>query len=184
MSGNIHDKGVQVIIGYLGQKYAQDFPLSLCCRVCFEQNYAHVDGDSASGAELAAILSSLADAPLRQDLAITGSINQRGEIQAIGGCTYKIEGFFNLCDKRGLTGAQGVIIPYLNINDLTLKDEVVEAVKAGKFHIYAIKHIDEAVELLTGIKAGSPTGGKYPPDTIHGMVYRKLKKFYRRSVGE
>ncbi|MCL2406495.1 MAG: AAA family ATPase [Defluviitaleaceae bacterium] len=195
MSGSIHSKGVQVIIGYLGQKYAQNFPLSLSCRVCFEQSYASIDGDSASAAELLTILSSLADAPIRQDLAITGSMNQRGEIQAIGGVTYKIEGFFALCNQRGLTGRQGVIIPYVNKNDLTLKNEVIEAVKAGKFHIYAVKHIDEAIELVTGIPAGTRIGrdgeaastkdeGKYPANTIHGMVYRKLKKFYRRAIGE
>ncbi|MCL2703774.1 MAG: AAA family ATPase [Defluviitaleaceae bacterium] len=183
MSGNIHIKGVQVIIGYLGQKYAQNFPLSLSCRVCFEQNYAGIDGDSASGAELVAVLSSLANVPIRQDLAITGSINQRGEIQAIGGVTYKIEGFFALCKQRGLTGKQGVIIPHVNIQDLTLRDEVAEAVKAGMFHIYAINHIDEAVRLLTGLEPGAETNGKYPPDTVHGLVYKKLKKFYKRSIG-
>jgi len=173
MSGNIHSKGVQVIIGYLGQKYAQNFPLSLSCRVCFEQNYGGIDGDSASCAELTAILSSLADTPIRQDLAITGSINQRGEIQAIGGVTYKIEGFFSLCKKRGLTGKQGVIIPHVNINDLTLRDEVIEAVKDGLFHIYSIKHVDEAFHLLTGIEAGE----------LHGLVHKRLKKYYKRSVG-
>lgn len=184
LSGQIHDKGIQVITGYLGQKYAQDFPLALSCRVCFEQNYAGVDGDSASGAELLTILSSLADVPLRQDLAITGSINQRGEIQAIGGVTYKVEGFFALCKQRGLTGKQGVIIPMVNIVDLTLRDEVVQAVREGKFHIYAIDHIDEAINLMTNQEAGILTDGKYPKSTIHGLVYRKLRKFYRRSAGD
>jgi predicted ATP-dependent protease len=184
MSGSIHDKGVQVIIGYLGQKYAQNFPLSLSCRICFEQNYSGIDGDSASSAELYAILSSLADVQVRQDIAVTGSINQRGEIQAIGGVTYKIEGFFALCSKRGLTGRQGVIIPEKNVRDLALNDEVVKAVKEGKFHIYPINHVDDGIELLTGIAAGEKADGKYPEDSIHGMVYRKLKRFYKRSNGE
>ncbi|MBR1738621.1 MAG: AAA family ATPase, partial [Firmicutes bacterium] len=123
MSGNIHDKGVQVITGYLGEKFAQDFPLSLSCRICFEQNYSGIDGDSASSTELYAILSSLANLPIRQDIAVTGSVNQKGEIQPIGGVTYKIEGFFDICNKRGLTGKQGVMIPKQNVKDLTLKDE-------------------------------------------------------------
>lgn len=184
MSGNIHDKGVQVISGYLGQKYAQNFPLSLSCRICFEQNYSGVDGDSASSAELYAILSSLADVPLRQDVAVTGSINQRGEIQAIGGVTYKIEGFFSLCKQRGLTGRQGVVIPAKNVRDLALNDDVVEAVKEGLFHIYPIDHVDEGISILTGLAAGVKENGKYLPDSVHGMVYRKLRRFYKKSSGE
>ena len=154
MSGQTHDKGVQIITGYLGQTYAQKFPLSLSCRVCFEQNYNGIDGDSASSTELYCILSSLAELPIRQDLAVTGSVNQKGEIQAIGGVTYKIEGFFDLCKKRGLTGKQGVIIPVSNIRDLVLKDEVVEAVKEGVFHIYPISTIDEGIALLMSTPAG------------------------------
>lgn len=183
MSGAIHDKGIEVIVGYLGQRYAQDFPLSLSCRVCFEQNYSGVDGDSASSTELYAILSSLADAPIRQDIAVTGSMNQRGEIQAIGGVTYKIEGFFNLCKRRGLTGKQGVIIPIQNISDLVLNDEVIEAVCDGKFHIYSISTTDDGIELLTGIPAGVKNEkGKYPTDSIHGRVYKKLREFYKKSI--
>ncbi len=185
MSGSIHDKGVQVLTGYLGQMYAQDFPMSLSCRICFEQTYSGVDGDSASSTELYAILSSLTDTPITQEIAVTGSINQRGEIQPIGGVTYKIEGFFDLCSKRGLTGSQGVIIPAQNVNDLVLKDEVVEAVKKGTFHIYAISHVDEGIEILTGVSAGKKNEkGKYPINSIHGKTLKKLKEFYKKSIDE
>ena len=185
MSGNIHEKGIQVLTGYLGQTYAQDFPLSLSCRVCFEQNYSGIDGDSASSTELYAVLSSLAELPINQEIAVTGSINQRGEIQAIGGVTYKIEGFLELCKKRGFTGNQGVIIPKQNVNDLALNDETVTAVKEGKFHIYAIGHIDEGIEILTGVKAGEKNSrGRYPSNTVHGMVFKKLKEFYKKSSAD
>lgn len=185
MSGKVHNKGVHVLAGYLGQTYAQEFPLSLSCRICFEQNYYGVDGDSASSTELYAILSSLCEVPIRQGIAVTGSINQRGEIQPIGGVSYKVEGFFKLCKARNLTGEQGVIIPYQNVKDLVLKDEVIEAVKEGKFHIYPIRHIDEGIEILTGISAGQKNEhGRYPDDTIHGKVYNKLKRFYKGSINE
>ena len=179
MSGQTHDKGVQIITGYLGQTYAQEFPLSLSCRICFEQNYNGIDGDSASSTELYCILSSLAEMPIRQDLAVTGSVNQKGEIQAIGGVNYKIEGFFDLCRKRGLTGTQGVIIPATNVVDLVLKEDVVKAVKEGQFHIYPITHIDEGIALLMGMEAGKKDkDGHFPADSIHGKVMNKLKKFY------
>jgi len=182
MSGSVHDKGVQVLTGYLGQKYAQDFPVSLSCRICFEQNYSGIDGDSASSTELYAILSSLSNVPIRQDIAVTGSINQHGEIQPIGGATYKIEGFFDLCKARGLTGKQGVIIPTRNIRDLVLKDEVIEAVKNNTFHIYPISHVDEGIEILMGTPAGKTP---YPFNTVHGKVYRKLRSYHRKgSKGE
>ena len=185
MSGQTHDKGVQIITGYLGQTYAQKFPLSLSCRVCFEQNYNGIDGDSASSTELYCILSSLAELPIRQDLAVTGSVNQKGEIQAIGGVTYKIEGFFDLCKKRGLTGKQGVIIPVSNIRDLVLKDEVVKAVKEGVFHIYPISTIDEGIALLMSTPAGEKDEkGEYPPDSVHGKVMAKLKAFWKYAEGE
>jgi predicted ATP-dependent protease len=185
MSGNIHEKGIQVLTGYLGQTYAQDFPLSLSCRVCFEQNYSGIDGDSASSTELYAVLSSLAELPINQEIAVTGSLNQRGEVQAIGGVTYKIEGFLELCRKRGFTGSQGVIIPKQNVNDLALNDDAVNAVKDGKFHIYAIGHIDEGIEILTGVKAGEKNSrGNYPPNSVHGMVFKKLKEFYKKSTAE
>lgn len=178
MSGQTHNKGVQIISGYLGQMYAQKFPLSLSCRICFEQSYSGIDGDSASSTELYAILSALSSLPIRQDLAVTGSVNQRGRIQAIGGVNYKIEGFFDLCRRRGLTGSQGVLIPVSNMKDLVLKDDVVQAVEEGKFHIYPVKTIDEGIELLTGCPAGEPDAeGKYPQDSVHGRVYERLKAF-------
>ncbi|MCL2388015.1 MAG: AAA family ATPase [Defluviitaleaceae bacterium] len=181
MSGSIHDKGVQVMIGYLGQTYAKDFPLSLSSRICFEQNYNGIDGDSASSTELYAVLSALAEIPIRQDIAITGSMNQHGEIQPIGGATYKVEGFFDLCKTRGLTGNQGVIIPTRNIRDLVLKDEVIEAVKQKKFHIYPIAHIDEGFPILMNLPAGE---FPYPADTVHGKVFRKLRSYHRKVMKE
>ncbi len=185
MSGAIHSKGVQVISGYLGRKYAQDFPLSMSCRICFEQNYNGVDGDSASSTELYAIISSLSNIPINQELAVTGSVNQMGDIQPIGGVTYKIEGFFEICKKRGLTGNQGVIIPVQNEKDLTLNDEVTEAVKNGMFHIYSISNIDEGIELLMGTKAGKMNkSGSYPRTTVHGKVYNKLKSYYEKGTEE
>jgi len=183
MSGRIHDKGVQVMIGYLGQTYAQEFPLSLSCRIGFEQNYSGIDGDSASSTELYAVLSSLSGLPIRQDIAVTGSLNQFGDIQPIGGVTYKIEGFFDLCRKRGLTGNQGVIIPKQNIRDLVLHDEVIEAVKQEKFHIYAIGHVNEGIAILTGVEAGEADAhGRYSVDSVHGKVLKKLKTYYKRAL--
>lgn len=182
MSGPTHNKGVQVISGYLGSRFAQEFPLSLSCRICFEQNYNGIDGDSASSTELYAILSSLSDYPINQELAVTGSVNQMGEIQAIGGVTYKIEGFFDLCSRRGLTGGQGVIIPKANIGDLVLKEEVIEAVKNGMFHIYAISTIEEGIEILTGKPAGGmDENGRYPEGSVNEKVFEKLRKFYEKS---
>lgn len=183
MSGRSHSKGVLILSGYIGQKYAQHIPLSLSASLCFEQLYGGVDGDSASSAELYALLSSLAEVPIKQGIAVTGSVNQRGEIQPIGGATRKIEGFFELCNLRGLTGEQGVIIPYSNIKNLVLKDEVVEAVKEGKFHIYPIKTIDEGIEILTGLKAGKQRkDGSFTPGTVNGLVYEKLKRFAEQAM--
>ncbi len=185
MSGATHNKGVQIITGYLGQMYAQDVPLSLSCRICFEQNYNGIDGDSASSTELYCILSSLSGVPIRQDLAVTGSVNQWGEIQAIGGVTHKIEGFFALCKKRGLTGTQGVLIPESNCKDLVLKEEVVEAVRQGLFHIYTVSHIEEGIALLTGVPAGRKNAaGKYPPGSIHALVLKKLKEYHKKASAE
>lgn len=182
MSGSVHDKGVQVIIGYLGKKYAQDFPLTLSCRICFEQNYNGVDGDSASSTELYAIISSLSNMPINQELAVTGSVNQMGVIQPIGGVTHKIEGFFEICEKRGLTGGQGVIIPVQNVKDLTLSEKVINAVRDGKFHIYSISDIDDGIELLMGAKAGSLNkSGHYTRGSIHQKVYSKLKSYFEKT---
>lgn len=183
MSGTSHSKGVLILSGYIGQKYAQEMPLALTASLCFEQLYSGVDGDSASSTELYAILSSLSELPIKQGIAVTGSVNQKGEIQPIGGVNQKIEGFFELCKRRGLTGDQGVIIPHQNVKNLVLKDEVVEAVKEGNFHIYPIKTIDEGIEILTGVEAGTKDeNGKYPEGTVNYLVYEKLKKFAKYVV--
>jgi lon-related putative ATP-dependent protease len=175
LSGNIHTKGVMILAGYLKSRFAQDKPLTLSASLCFEQSYGMVEGDSASGAELLALLSALADVPLAQNIAITGSVSQRGESQPIGGVNWKIEGFFKVCKARGLDGTQGVIIPKANVQDLMLKKEVMDAVKDGKFHVWAIGHIDEALELFTGLPAGKRLpDGTWEPDTVNFKVDQKL----------
>ncbi len=182
MSGPTHSKGVLILRGYLGEKFAQDFPLSLTASLCFEQLYNGVDGDSASSTECYAILSSLSNVPITQSIAVTGSVNQKGFIQPIGGVNEKIEGFYNICKKRGLTGKQGVIIPIQNVRNLHLTDEIIENVKEKKFHIYAVSTIDEGIEILTGVPAGKQNkDGKYPAGTINHLVYEKLKKYYENS---
>lgn len=178
MSGPSHNKGVLILGGYLRWMYAQNKPLILSASIAFEQSYSGIDGDSASSTEVYALLSSLSDIPLRQDLAVTGSVNQHGEIQPIGGVNQKVEGFFDVCNARGLTGKQGVLIPVQNINDLMLRHDVVEAVRRGQFHIYAIRRIDEGIELLTGKPAGKQLArGKFTPGSIHAMVDAKLLMF-------
>ena len=178
LSGSTHSKGVLILTGYLGQMFAQEFPLSLTASVCFEQLYNGVDGDSASSTELYAILSSLSNIPITQSIAVTGSVNQKGEIQPIGGVNDKIEGFFQICKIRGLDGSHGVIIPVQNVRNLNLSDEVIDAVKHKKFHIYAISTIDEGIEILTGVPAGKKDkNGKFPAGTINSLVYEKLKKY-------
>ncbi len=175
LSGMTHDKGVLIHSGYLGHKYAQERPLSLSASICFEQSYDGVDGDSASSTELYAILSSLSGKPLSQGIAVTGSVNQNGEVQAIGGVNHKIEGFFDVCRLKGLTGEQGILIPESNLRNLMLRPDVIDAVKADKFHIYAVSTIDEGVEVLTGIPAGKRDAeGRYPEDSINGLVEKKL----------
>ena len=159
MGGPIHTKGVLILSGYINDKYARDKLLSLSARLVFEQNYEGVEGDSASSTELYSILSALSGLPIKQNIAVTGSVNQKGEVQAIGGVNEKIEGFFEVCKLKGLTGQQGVMIPESNVQNLMLKEEVVEAVKAGKFSIYSVKTIDEGIEVLTGTKAGTKRGG-------------------------
>jgi ATP-dependent Lon protease len=177
MSGSTHNKGVLILSGYLRKKYAQDKPLSMSASIAFEQSYSGVDGDSASSTEIYALLSSLSGVPLRQDIAVTGSVNQKGEVQAIGGVNHKIEGFYDCCRKNGLTGKQGVMIPESNVKDLMLRKDVVEAVKKKKFHIYAVKTIDEGIEILTGKRAGEiKADGTYPKGTINGLVNEKLKE--------
>ena len=182
LSGSSHSKGILILSGYLGEMFAQDMPLSLTASICFEQLYSGVDGDSASSTELYALLSSLADIPINQSFAVTGSVNQKGEIQPIGGVNDKIEGFFQVCKMRGLDGSHSVIIPKQNIRNLNLSDEVIEAVKEGTFHIYAISTIDEGIELLTGVPAGSKDeNGNFPAGTINYLVYNKLKKYAKVS---
>lgn len=181
LSGPTHNKGVYILSGYLRSKYAQNKPLVMSASIAFEQSYGGVDGDSASSAEVYAILSSLARIPLRQDIAVTGSVNQRGEIQPIGGINEKIEGFFDICKARGLSGNQGVLIPFQNIADLMLRHDVIDQIKNGKFHVYAIKTIDEGIELLTGMPAGKKLkSGEYPKGTIHHLVDKRLTEFAKR----
>ncbi|MGA2970989.1 MAG: AAA family ATPase [Candidatus Bathyarchaeia archaeon] len=176
MSGPIHGKGVMIIAGYLASKFAYDKPLTLSARIVFEQNYEGVEGDSASSTELYALLSALSGAPIKQSFAVTGSVNQNGDVQPIGGANEKIEGYYEICKARGLNGQHGVIIPESNVQNLMLKQEVVDAVKAGKFHIYPVKTIEEGVELLTGIPAGKrlPNGG-YEENSIYGRVDKRLR---------
>ena len=177
LSGRTHDKGVQILSGYLRSKFAQEKPLTLSASICFEQSYSGVDGDSASSTEIYAILSALSGLPLRQDIAVTGSMNQAGEIQAIGGTNEKIEGFFNICRAKGLTGTQGVIIPRANLTDLMLNRDVKKAVEDGRFHVYAIESIDEGLEILTGVAAGKRVGKRrFPMGTVNGRVDSRLRK--------
>ncbi len=183
-SGHIHDKGVMIINGYLGYKYAQEHPLTLSASIVFEQLYSGVDGDSASSTELYAILSSLSEVPIKQYIAVTGSVNQRGEIQPIGGVNEKIEGFFKVCKQKGLTGQQGVMIPHQNVKNLMLSEEVIAAVRLKKFNVYSVKSIDEGLEILTGIPAGKKDEyDQYPKGSIHYLVNEKLKK-YSKSINK
>jgi lon-related putative ATP-dependent protease len=177
LAGNIHNKGVLILAGYLKSRFAQDKPLTLSASLTFEQSYGMVEGDSASCAELIALLSVLAEAPLKQNIAITGSVSQRGEVQPIGGVTWKVEGFYKVCKARGLDGSQGVVIPKVNVQDLMLDKEVVDAVKEGKFHVWAVGHVDEALELLTGLPAGKRLAdGIWEPDTVNYKVDQKLRQ--------
>ncbi|MFO0765894.1 MAG: Lon-insertion domain-containing protein [Nitrospiraceae bacterium] len=175
LAGHVHSKGVMTLSGFLAGKFADMQPFALSATLTFEQTYSEVEGDSAAVAELTAILSSLAASPVRQSLAVTGSVNQLGEVQPIGGVNEKIEGFFQSCKRRGLTGTQGVIIPNRNVKHLALTREVVEAVEAGKFAVYGVDYVDQALELLTGIPAGerTPEGG-FPPDSLYGRASTRL----------
>jgi ATP-dependent Lon protease len=177
LSGRFHDKGVHIIAGYLRSCFAKDKPLSLAASICFEQSYSGVDGDSASSTEIYALLSALAELPLRQDIAVTGSMNQRGDIQAIGGVNEKIEGFFDTCRIEGLTGTQGVMIPTANVEDLMLREDMLEAVKSGKFHIWPIGRVEQGVELLTGTRAGQRNGeGRFEKGTVFARVDERLRE--------
>jgi predicted ATP-dependent protease len=174
--GPIHTKGVLILSGYINDKYTKDKPLSLSARLVFEQNYGGVEGDSASSTELYAMLSALSGLPIKQNIAVTGSVNQKGEVQAIGGVNEKIEGFFEVCKAKGFTGNQGVMIPESNVQNLMLKEEIVEAVKVGQFSIFSAKTIDEGIEILTGTKAGVREGdGAFEENSVNYFVDRQLK---------
>ena len=178
LGGPIHSKGVLILSGFLGGRYAEERPLSLSASLVFEQSYGGVEGDSASSAELYALLSTIAAVPIKQNLAVTGSVNQHGQVQSVGGVNYKIEGFFETCKVKGLTGEQGVIIPAANVRHLMLREEVVQAVQDNKFHIYAVETIDEGLQILTGMPAGEPDEeGNYPEGTAHGAVQDRLRQF-------
>ena len=185
LSGKTHDKGVLILEGYFRGKYAQDKNLTMSASICFEQSYGEVDGDSASSSEIYAILSSLADIPIRQDIAVTGSVNQKGEIQPIGGVNLKIEGFYDVCRAHGLTGTQGVIIPALNVPDLMLRKDVIQSVQEKKFHIYSVNAIDEGISILTGLETGlMDETGSYPVGTINHLVNEKLKELAKNYKEE
>src|SRR6204780_1683501 len=175
LSGRFHDKGVQIISGYLRRTFAQDKPLALSASICFEQSYSGVDGDSASSTEIYALLSALSGLPIRQELAVTGSVNQQGDVQPIGGVNQKIEGFYDVCKLKGLTGKQGVLIPAENVDDLMLRDEVIEAVAKGQFHIYPVGTVEQGIEILTGVSAGKHTSnGKFTPSGVFARVDARL----------
>ncbi len=183
MTGPIHNKGVMILSSYLGRKYAQDMPLSLSAHITFEQNYSGIEGDSASSTELYCILSALSGLALRQDIAVTGSVDQFGNVQAIGGGNEKIEGFYEYCKLSGLTGTQGVMIPEANTRHLMLNSEVINAVRENKFAVWSVKNIDEGIELLTGVRAGrQKKNGSYSENTVHGMVRARLRKMLSDSI--
>jgi len=175
LGGPIHSKGVLILSGFLGERFATRRPLALSASLGFEQSYSGVEGDSASSAELYALLSALAQTPVKQSFAVTGSVNQRGQVQAIGGANEKIEGFFEVCRTAGLTGDQGVLIPASNVKHLMLRREVVEAVAAGRFRVYAVETVDQGIELLTGVPAGErEASGLYPEGSINRRVEDRL----------
>lgn len=183
LSGKTHDKGVLILSGYLGRTFAQNYPISVSISITFEQSYSGIEGDSASSTELYAIISSLSDIPIHQGIAVTGSVNQKGQIQAIGGVNQKVEGFFDVCLSKGLTGKQGVLIPRTNVKSLMLKKDVVNAVKNGEFHIYQVSTVEEGIEILTGVAAGTPDeDGNFPEGTVYRKVQEKLKRYLERSL--
>jgi predicted ATP-dependent protease len=175
LSGNIHTKGVMILTSFLRERFAHNKPLSLTATFCFEQSYGMVEGDSASSTELFALLSSLAGVPIQQGVAVTGSVSQKGEIQPVGGVTRKVEAFFDICEAKGLTGSQGVIIPEKNVRNLMLKQEVIQSVEAGKFHVWPISTVEQGMEILTGMTAGTlQPDGTYPEGTLFRQVDDRL----------
>lgn len=182
LSGEIHDKGLLILEGYLRKQYARTFPLSIYAGICFEQSYAEVDGDSASSSELFALLSAIGELPVRQDIAVTGSVNQLGDIQPVGGINEKIEGFFSICEKMGLSGKPGVIIPRQNVKSLILPERIVKAIEERRFHIYPISSIDQGMEILTLRPSGERNiKGNFPPNTANRIIEDRLKKLYELS---
>ena len=181
MSGRHYNKGVLIISGYFKETFGQDIPLAFNVNLVFEQSYGTVDGDSASCAEIYALLSTLSGLPIKQGIAVTGSLNQKGDVQPIGGVNEKIEGFYQVCKEDKLTGKQGVVIPALNVKELMLSDEVIEAVKNKKFHIYPISRIEEGIEILTGVKAGKKVARGYEKNSVFDLVEKKLKEMYKKS---
>jgi Lon-like ATP-dependent protease len=185
LSGGIYDKGVLIISGWMRRMFAQDRRLALTASLCFEQSYSGVDGDSASVAEICALLSELSEIPIDAGFAVTGSINQHGEVQPIGGVNEKIEGFFDLCRARGLTGEQGCVIPTRNVTDLMLKPEVVAAVESGEFHVHAVRTVEEAIEILMGTPAGArDDDGRFPEGTVYAAAEAKLDRYAARAKTE
>jgi predicted ATP-dependent protease len=177
LSGPIHDKGVLILTGFFGDRYAQDKPLVFAASIGFEQSYSGVEGDSASSTELYGLMSSLSSVPIRQGIAVTGSVNQRGQIQPIGGVNEKIEGFYMVCKAKGFTGDQGVIIPFQNRKNLLLRDEIVTAVREGKFHVWAVETIDQGIEVLTGLPAGiKKEDGSWSEGTVNFLVDQRLRE--------
>ena len=181
LGGKIHNKGVLILSGYLRGIFGRVCPMNINVSICFEQSYGEVEGDSASSTELYAILSAMSDVPIRQDIAVTGSVNQRGEVQAIGGLNEKIEGFYDVCRTKGLTGKQGVLVPQSNVQDLMLRKDLQDAVKAQKFHVWPIKHVDEGIEILTGVKAGKLLkSGKFEKGSINYLIEKKLEDIEKK----
>ena len=180
LGGSTHTKGIMILRGFLGERFAKDRPLSLSASLAFEQSYSMIDGDSASSSELYALLSSLSGLPIRQGIAVTGSVNQKGEIQPIGGANEKIEGFFRVCRAKGLTGDQGVLIPAQNVDNLMLSDEVVEAVSTGEFHVYPVRTVEEGIEILTEVPAGTAqSDGTFPAETVFGRAAKRLDEIHK-----
>jgi predicted ATP-dependent protease len=183
MTGPIHNKGLMILSSYLGRKYAQDMPLTLSARITFEQNYGGIEGDSASSTELYCLLSALSGLPLKQSIAVTGSVDQFGNIQPIGGVNEKIEGFYEYCKIGGLTGEQGVMIPRQNVRHLMLDHEVLQSVEEGKFSVWSVSTVDEGIELLTGLRAGREgKNGKFPTDSVHFRVKSRLRRFMEEGA--
>jgi predicted ATP-dependent protease len=179
--GPIHSKGFLILSGYLSAAYAQEWPLAVSATLTFEQSYDEIEGDSASSTELYALLSALSGLPLRQGIAVTGSVDQLGNVQAVGGVTHKVEGFYATCKAQGLTGEQGVVVPAANVQNLMLDDEIVDAVREGHFHVWRVRTVDEGIGILTGRRAGRRrVDGSYPPESVHGLVAERLAEYAER----